>query len=57
MFYDLIKHTSSDSFCHVDDKFLLNYAELSEHDKDIIHMLAEDLVRLQKETELKNKTS
>lgn len=57
LFSDLINSDSNDIISTIDDKFLQNYSQLNEYNKKIINQLANDLVRLQSEELLTNKTN
>ena len=55
LFSDLIDVASSNFLNLVDNKFLENYSQLNEHNRKIINCLANDLIKLQLEENLKNK--
>ena len=55
LFSDLIKSDSSDYINVIDNKFLQNYSQLNEYNKKVINQLANDLIKLQLEENIKKK--
>ena len=55
LFNDLIESDSSKYINMIDNKFLQNYSQLNDYNKKIINQLANDLIKLQAEENLKKK--
>ena len=55
LFNGLIESDSSKYINMIDNKFLQNYSQLNDYNKKIINQLANDLIKLQAEENLKKK--
>lgn len=55
LFNDLIESDSSKYINMIDNRFLQNYSQLNDYNKKIINQLANDLIKLQAEENLKKK--
>lgn len=55
LFNDLIESDSSKYINMIDNKFLQNYSQLNDYNKKIINQLANNLIKLQAEENLKKK--
>ena len=55
LFSDLIESDSAEYINVIDTKFLENYSQLNEYNKKVVNLLANDLIKLQLEENLKNK--
>ena len=55
LFSDLINSDSSEYINMIDNKFLQNYSLLNEYNKKVINQLANDLIKLQMEDNIKIK--
>ena len=57
LFSDLIKSNSSEYINTIDNKFLENYSQLNDYNKKVINQLANDLIKLQIEENLKKQAN
>ena len=57
LFSDLIKSDSSEYINMIDSKFLENYSQLNDYNKKVINQLANDLIKLQIEENLKKQAN